>query len=84
MGPLFGVIMANYYLFRRGQLDVAAPYREDGEFRYVGGWNVKALVAAGVAAIFSQHPARPMGPPGTPWAPTAGLSESAWRPACTC
>jgi NCS1 family nucleobase:cation symporter-1 len=53
MGPLFGVIMADYYLIRRQQLDVAALYRENGEFRYSGGWNVKALVAAAVAAIFS-------------------------------
>ncbi|PWT72015.1 MAG: nitrate reductase [Proteobacteria bacterium] len=53
MGPLLGVILVDYYLIRKGQLDVAALYREDGEFRFQGGWNVMAFVAAGVGALFS-------------------------------
>lgn len=53
MGPLLGVILVDYYLLRRGQLDVAALYQEDGEFRFQGGWNVAAFVAAGIGIVFS-------------------------------
>jgi nucleobase:cation symporter-1, NCS1 family len=53
MGPIFGVLIVDYYLIRRAQLNVADLYREDGEFRFQGGWNVRAFVAAGIAAIFS-------------------------------
>lgn len=53
MGPLFGVIMVDYYLLRKQQLNVVALYQENGEFRFQGGWNVRAFVAAGIAAVFS-------------------------------
>src|SRR5437868_2084739 len=53
MGPLLGVIVVDYYLIRKGELDVAALYRENGEFRFQNGWNVRAFVAAGIAALFS-------------------------------
>lgn len=51
MGPLFGVLIVDYYLVRKARLNVEDLYREDGEFRYQGGWNVRAFVAAGIAAI---------------------------------
>jgi NCS1 family nucleobase:cation symporter-1 len=53
MGPIFGVILVDYYLIRRAQIDVPALYREDGEFRFQGGWNVRAFVAGGIGAVFS-------------------------------
>ncbi|MBV9136695.1 MAG: NCS1 family nucleobase:cation symporter-1 [Hyphomicrobiales bacterium] len=53
MGPLFGVIMVDYYLIRKGVIDVDALYDEDGEYRYQGGWNISALVAAAIGALFS-------------------------------
>jgi nucleobase:cation symporter-1, NCS1 family len=53
MGPLLGVILVDYYLLRRGEVDVPALYREDGEFRFQGGWNVAAFVAAGIGILFS-------------------------------
>jgi NCS1 family nucleobase:cation symporter-1 len=53
MGPLFGIIMVDYYLIRKGQLDVSALYQEHGEFRFQGGWHVAAFVAAGIGTIFS-------------------------------
>jgi nucleobase:cation symporter-1, NCS1 family len=52
MGPLFGVIMVDYYLIARGRVDVDALYRENGRYRFQGGWNVKALVAAGIGIVF--------------------------------
>jgi NCS1 family nucleobase:cation symporter-1 len=34
-------------------VNVEALYDENGEYRYEGGWNVNALVAAGIGAVFS-------------------------------
>src|SRR6201991_3633105 len=53
MGPLLGIILVDYYLIAKGQIDVEALYREDGRYRYEGGWNVNALVATGIGAVFS-------------------------------
>ncbi|MCB5202302.1 NCS1 family nucleobase:cation symporter-1 [Neorhizobium sp. T786] len=53
MGPIFGVMMVDYYLIRRGQLDVAALYQEDGEFRFRNGWHGSAFIAFGIGTLFS-------------------------------
>jgi len=53
MGPLLGVIIVDYYLIARGRVNVQALYQEHGEYRYEGGWNVNALVAAGAGSVFS-------------------------------
>ncbi|AEH77718.1 NCS1 family nucleobase:cation symporter-1 [Sinorhizobium meliloti WSM1022] len=53
MGPIFGVMMVDYYLIRKGRVDVEALYREDGEFRFENGWHVNALIAAGIGIVFS-------------------------------
>ena len=53
MGPLLGVILVDYYLIRKAALNVDALYVEDGEYRYQGGFNIVAFVAAGVGALFS-------------------------------
>jgi NCS1 family nucleobase:cation symporter-1 len=62
LGPLFGVIIADYYLRRRGQVNVADLYRAtaDAEYYYRKGWNPRALVAfvpaATVAAVVALVP----------------------------
>jgi nucleobase:cation symporter-1, NCS1 family len=53
MGPIFGVVLVDYYLIRRAQLNVPDLYKEDGEFRFQGGWNVRAFIAAIIGAVFS-------------------------------
>src|SRR5207253_8507900 len=53
MGPIFGVMMVDYYLIRKGTLNVDALYLENGEFRFQEGWHVAAFVAAGIGALFS-------------------------------
>ncbi|MDP4022001.1 NCS1 family nucleobase:cation symporter-1 [Methylobacterium sp. NEAU 140] len=45
LGPLAGVIVADYWLVRRCELSVAELYRERGIYRYVGGWNPTAIFA---------------------------------------
>ena len=53
LGPLFGVIMADYWLVRKGRVDVPALYSEDpnGEYAYTRGFNMKAVAAFAPAAI---------------------------------
>jgi nucleobase:cation symporter-1, NCS1 family len=53
MGPIFGIMMVDYYLIRRGVIDVAALYQEDGEYRYQSSWNPAAIIAFVVGALFS-------------------------------
>jgi nucleobase:cation symporter-1, NCS1 family len=50
LGPLFGIIMIDYYVLRRQQVRVADLFREDGSYRYDDGWNRKALVSFAAAA----------------------------------
>jgi NCS1 family nucleobase:cation symporter-1 len=51
LGPIGGILIADYYLVRRTELDLDDLYRRDGRYRYVRGFNPAALVAlaAGVA-----------------------------------
>lgn len=53
MGPIFGVMMVDYYLIRKSRLDVAALYDEDGEFLFQNGWHGNAFIAFAVGALFS-------------------------------
>jgi NCS1 family nucleobase:cation symporter-1 len=53
MGPLFGIIMVDYYLIAKGVVNVDDLYKEHGQYRYQGGWHVNALVAAGIGIVFS-------------------------------
>jgi NCS1 family nucleobase:cation symporter-1 len=53
MGPLLGIILVDYYLVAKGEIQVEALYDENGAYRYQGGWNVSALIAAAIGALFS-------------------------------
>jgi nucleobase:cation symporter-1, NCS1 family len=53
MGPIFGVMMVDYYLIAKGVVNVPALYQENGEYRYQNGWNLSAIIAAAVGALFS-------------------------------
>ena len=57
MGPLLGVILVDYYLIARQQVDVPQLYVEKGAYRFTGGWNINALVATGVGSAVLQRPA---------------------------
>jgi nucleobase:cation symporter-1, NCS1 family len=51
LGACGGVLIADYWGWRRGRLDLAGLYRRDGPYWYSGGFNPLALVAlaAGMA-----------------------------------
>jgi NCS1 family nucleobase:cation symporter-1 len=45
LGPIAGILIADYWLIRRTRLDVEALYRSDGAYSYRRGWNPAALIA---------------------------------------
>jgi len=45
LGPIAGILIADYWLIRRTRLQVADLYRTDGAYRYRSGWNPVALIA---------------------------------------
>lgn len=51
LGPIGGVMIADYFVVRRTRLDVAALYRADGACRYTGGFSVVAIVALVVGVL---------------------------------
>jgi NCS1 family nucleobase:cation symporter-1 len=55
LGPLFGVIMADYWLIRKTRVNVLALYSEspDGEYHFRGGFNMRAIWALVPAAIIA-------------------------------
>jgi NCS1 family nucleobase:cation symporter-1 len=53
MGPIFGIMMVDYYLIRAGRVDVNALYQENGEFRFQNGYNTSAFIAVAVGILFS-------------------------------
>ncbi|KRB62805.1 nitrate reductase [Rhizobium sp. Root708] len=53
MGPIFGIMMVDYYLIRKGELNVADLYQENGEFRFQNGWHGNAFIALIIGALFS-------------------------------
>jgi NCS1 family nucleobase:cation symporter-1 len=55
LGPIGGIMIADYFVWRRGTLDVPALYDPDGEYRYTRGFSIVALIAL-VAAVLPSLP----------------------------
>ena len=55
LGPIFGVIVADYYLIKRGRIRVHALFREspDEPYWYQRGWNPDALYAFFPASVIA-------------------------------
>lgn len=45
LGPVAGIMITDYFLIRRTNLDTDSLYRRDGVYEYTGGINVRAVVA---------------------------------------
>jgi NCS1 family nucleobase:cation symporter-1 len=49
LGPIAGILIVDYYLIRKTELDVAQLYVADGDYSYAGsaipGWNMAAIIA---------------------------------------
>ena len=84
LGPLFGIIFADYFLLRKQRVLVEQLYSEDpdGPHWYRGGWNPKALAAFVPSALICLVLA--LVPSSRRWRPTPGSSAWCWAEPSTC
>jgi NCS1 family nucleobase:cation symporter-1 len=45
LGPIGGILIADYFVYRRGKLNLSALYQVDGEYRFTNGFSIAALIA---------------------------------------
>ncbi|CAN5789883.1 NCS1 family nucleobase:cation symporter-1 [soil metagenome] len=72
LAPLYGILVADYYILRKRRLNVQDMFSTDpaGNYYYGNGWNQTAIMAFGIAAVFSL---------ATVWVPAmATLSGIGW------
>jgi len=55
LAPIYGIMMVDYYMLKKGKLNVEALFTTSrkGIYYYDNGWNKKAMVAFVIPAIFS-------------------------------
>lgn len=51
LGPIGGILVADYFLVRRTNLDLQALYQQRGKYMYVGGFNPAAIIALALAVV---------------------------------
>ncbi|MBI3878522.1 MAG: NCS1 family nucleobase:cation symporter-1 [Verrucomicrobia bacterium] len=51
LGPIGGIMIADYFVWRRRKLNVAALYSPDGEYTYSGGFSWAAIIALLAGAL---------------------------------
>jgi nucleobase:cation symporter-1, NCS1 family len=65
LGPIAGIMIADYFILRHCQLDLDALYRAEGVYSYSGGinWRAVCALAAGITVALTGlvvHPLRPL------------------------
>ena len=55
LGPLFGIIMADYWLVRRARINVMDLYRSepDGTYYFTRGFNFRAIAALAISSVIA-------------------------------
>ena len=51
LGPIAGILIADYFVLRHRQLDAAALYAPHGKYSYTNGWSLAGLGALGLAIL---------------------------------
>jgi NCS1 family nucleobase:cation symporter-1 len=51
LGPIAGILIADYFVLRRTHLDLDALYRPGGEYRYTKGFSLAGLTALALAVL---------------------------------
>lgn len=51
LGPIGGILIADYFVWRRRKLNLVALYQAEGEYRFTNGFSVVAIVALVVAVL---------------------------------
>lgn len=55
LGPIAGIMLADYFILRRTELDAEELFKEGGRYSYRGGWNPVAFVAL-IAGVLPNLP----------------------------
>ncbi len=55
LGPIGGILIADYFVYRRRKLNLTALYKPDGEYRFTGGFSIVAIVAL-IAGVLPSLP----------------------------
>ena len=51
LGPIGGILIADYFVCRRCQLNVTALYQTDGEYRFTNGFSIVALISLVIGVL---------------------------------
>jgi NCS1 family nucleobase:cation symporter-1 len=51
LGPIGGILIADYFFWRRRHLNLSALYQADGEYRFTNGFSIVALIALIAGAL---------------------------------
>src|SRR5690606_10775500 len=70
LGSVGGVLVVDYWILRKTELDLRSLYMTDGRYRYSNGWNVPAAVATITGASIALA--------GAFWEPLAIIYDFSW------
>jgi NCS1 family nucleobase:cation symporter-1 len=51
LGPIGGILIADYFVWRRQQLNLTALYQANGEYRFTNGFSIVAIIALVMGAL---------------------------------
>jgi len=51
LGPIGGILIADYFICRRCKLNVTALYQTDGEYRFTNGFSIVALISLVIGVL---------------------------------
>jgi len=51
LGPIGGILIADYFVWRRRELNLPALYQSDSEYRFTNGFSIVAIIALILGAI---------------------------------
>ncbi len=51
LGAIAGILLVDYYLVRKTELNINDLYQRNGEYEYSGGWNIHALIAFALGVL---------------------------------
>jgi NCS1 family nucleobase:cation symporter-1 len=70
LGAVAGVLITDYWVLRKTELDLRSLYLKDGVYRYTNGWNIPAVVATLAGTVVALL--------GVFWAPMRPLYDWSW------
>jgi NCS1 family nucleobase:cation symporter-1 len=53
LGPVIGIMLADYFIIRKGKLNVQDLYTAGGQYEYTNGFNMSAMIALAASFVLS-------------------------------